>query len=1007
MLPGRSGIMKKHYQLIVTIVFLLPLVLSGQQPESSNDTLKPQLSEGTWVDSVLTSLTLEEKIAQLLMIRTYSNKNEAYYKKIESQVKKYNLGGLCFFQGGPHTQAQLTNRYQKQAKTPLFIAMDAEWGLGMRLDSAHSYPFQMTLGSCQQDTLIYGMGVQIAKQLKALGVHINFAPVVDVNNNPQNPVINSRSFGETPSDVATRSLAYMQGLQDEGIIATAKHFPGHGDTDSDSHYTLPVIKHSRERLDSLELAPFKSLFNKGLQAVMVAHLYIPALDSTKGTPTTLSPEVVNGLLKEKMGFKGLVITDALDMKGVTSHYKPGEIESKAFVAGNDILLLPQDIEAAIDGIKKSIKNGSITTEEVTSRCRKVLRFKYRAGLYDYQPASIEDVSAIINSYKDEILDRAFYQQSIITLKNERTLLPVRRLDTLNLASLSLGSAELTSFQLMLENYTSVRHFNVVKDISVSKRENLINQLKKHNLVIAGIHGTTIYPWKQFGIRPSSLKLLDDLADSTNVVLVLFASPYSLEMIDNPEKYQAILLAHQDVPESNEIAAQMIMGGMDCRGKLPVNVLPDFPIHSGLTLNSIDRLNYSLAEEVGISTHALKKIDSIALKSIRDEEIPGCQILVAYQGSVIYNKSFGYHTYKKGRFVDNTDIYDLASITKVAATTASIMWLYDQRKLDIDHKLVWYLPFLYGTNKEYIIIREMMAHQAKLKPWIPFYQATLLDGKPDKRYYATKLDEKHTVKVADNLYIRNDYEFTLFDTIIHSDLRKRNGYKYSDLGFYLLKQAIENLTNKPLDKFVEETFYRSLGMQHTMYNPLGRVKKQKIVPTENDTYFRHQLIHGYVHDPGAAMLGGVAGHAGLFSNANDMAIFMQMLLNKGVYGGIRYLRASTVNQFTKQQFPLEENRRGIGFDKPDPQDPENGPTCEEASLLSFGHTGFTGTYAWADPKHDLIYIFLSNRIHPTARNTKLIRNNTRTEIQKVIYHALPEKKTVIAERDELGALPFAK
>jgi CubicO group peptidase (beta-lactamase class C family) len=605
------------------------------------------------------------------------------------------------------------------------------------------------------------------------------------------------------------------------------------------------------------------------------------------------------------------------------------------------------------------------------------------------------------------LDRGLYNQSIVALKNDRNLLPLRRFDTLNLATLSMGSAELTSFQQMLENYTSVRHFNALKDVSGSKKENLIKQLKKYNLVLAGIHGTTIYPWKKFGIHPSTLKFLDELADSTNVVLVLFASPYSLEMIDNPEKYKAILLAHQDVTESNEMAAQMIMGSTGCRGKLPVSVLPHFPIHSGLTIRSLNRLQYAFPQEVGIPSKALEKIDSIALKSIRDEEIPGCQILVAYQGKVIYKKAFGYHTYKKGVFVNDTDIYDLASITKIAATTASIMWLYDQKKLDIDHKLVWYLPYLYGTNKEYIIVREMMAHQAKLKPWIPFYQATLLDGQPDKRYYSKKLDEKHTVKVADKLFIRNDYAFTLFDTIIHSDLRKRNGYKYSDLGFYLLKQAIENLTNKPLDKFVEETFYRQLGMQHTMYNPLGRVKKQKIVPTEEDTYFRHQLIHGYVHDPGAAMLGGVAGHAGLFSNANDMAIFMQMLLNGGMYGGTRYLRASTVSQFTKQQFPLEENRRAIGFDKPDPQDPENGPTCEEASLLSFGHTGFTGTYAWADPEHDLIYIFLSNRIHPTARNTKLIRNNTRTEIQKIIYQALPEKKKAIADRDEMGALPFAK
>ncbi|MCB0804810.1 MAG: serine hydrolase [Bacteroidales bacterium] len=988
------------------VLFVL-LQVSQAQDSLVKPAVETEILASSWSDSVLQTLTLNEKIAQLLMLRTYSDKDSAYYAETEAIIKKYNPGGLCFFQGGPVMQTKLTNRYQAVARTPVFIAMDAEWGAGMRLDSCHSFPFNMTFGSVTDDSLIYKAASEIARQMKLMGVHINFAPVVDINNNPANPVINSRSFGEDKNNVAQKGIAYMRGLQDNGIIATAKHFPGHGDTGSDSHYTLPVIDKTTESIDSIELFPFKQLIDNGLDGVMVAHLFIPSLDSTPNTPTTLSQPVVTGLLRKSLGFDGLVITDALDMKGVTIHHKPGDIELKALMAGNDILLLPQDIGAAIDRISQAVEDGTLSEDVIDQRCKKILLYKEKAGLAKWQKAKTDSLYEQLSTFRNELLDRKIFEEAITLLKNDNDLIPLQKFDSLKIASVSIGSPSLTPFQEMLGNYTKIDHFNILKKFTPNEKKTLLHKLEDYNLVIIGIHNTNIFPSKNFGIDPDELNLAGEIADSLNTVLCLFASPYSLEMMNDPASYKSIILGHQDTRTANEIAARIIMGNLGAKGKLPVTVGDKFKTGGGIETLPIGRLGYTIPEEMGIDAKDLEKIDRIVLKSIADKATPGCQVLVAVDGNVIYQKSFGYHTYVKGNFVKNTDIYDLASITKVAATTLSIMKLYDERKMDIDHRLVSYLPFLNGSNKENLVIRDVMTHQARLKSWIPFYLNTLdKKGNPDKKLYGNKLDAEHTVQVADHLFINRDYGFVMIDSIVTSGLRKKRDYKYSDLGFYLLKISVENITNKPLDKYVDESFYKSLGLQYTGFNPLSRFDKKVIVPTEKDDYFRHQLVHGFVHDPGAAMLGGVSGHAGLFGNANDLAIIFQMLLQDGFYGGIRYVKPETVEQFTAQQFPLNDNRRGLGFDKPEPVERDKGPTCKSASLDSFGHTGFTGTYCWADPKYNLVYIFLSNRVNPTASNIKLIRQNIRTDIQQAIYDALKGREQNDAG-NEIGRLEQMK
>jgi len=441
----------------------------------------------------------------------------------------------------------------------------------------------------------------------------------------------------------------------------------------------------------------------------------------------------------------------------------------------------------------------------------------------------------------------------------------------------------------------------------------------------------------------------------------------------------------------DISAQAIFGGIGASGKLPVSAGPSFPYGTGISTEAI-RLKYTIPEELGIKRDDLLPVDSTIKDAIARKIFPGCQVWAAKNGKVFFMKSYGYHTYSPVKPVRDFDLYDLASLTKIAASTISVIRLSDKGKLDIEEQLQVYLPYLKNTGKGSIIIREMMAHQSKLKPWIPFYLYTLKDNKPDPAYYSHAISEDYPVRVAENLYIRKNFDYIIYDSVIFSPLLKTSSYKYSDLGFYLIPKIIENLVNKPLDEYVNITFYKPLGLSTTCFLPRKRFPLDRITPTEYDAVFRKQLLQGDVHDQGAALLGGISGHAGLFSNANDLGILAQMLIQKGTYGNITYLQPETVRKFTEWQFPLNDNRRGIGFDKPFPEYTEDGPTCESASPASFGHTGFTGTYIWADPENQLIFVFLSTRIHPDAGNNKISIMNIRPKIHQHFYDAIEKSAT---------------
>ena len=1007
--------MNKQNTTHITI-FLFFFLLANQLFAQNGRPEFIQDYEQQWVDSVMNELSLEEQIGQLFMVAAYSNKDKNHQEEINALIKKYKIGGLIFFQGGPARQAKLTNHFQSLSEVPLLIAIDGEWGLGMRLDSTLSYPRQMMLGAIQNDSLIYQMGYDIGEQLSRLGIHINFAPVVDINNNPQNPVINVRSFGQDRVNVSKKSIAYMEGMQDAGVIAVAKHFPGHGDTNTDSHYALPLIAHDKERLDSLELYPFKRLIDAGVNGIMVAHLSIPALESNIHLPTTLSKPVVTHLLKTQMEFDGLIFTDALNMKGVTQNYQSGDIESMALKAGNDVLLFPEDVSKAIHKIKRQVKSGDIKVERVRESCRKILQAKFQAGLYQSpqkeNEVALENLEDDLNQVMYDVTRRELIKSGITLIQNKKDIIPIKNLKNKKFASLAFNTTEKTVFQQTLSKYAKVDHY-VFDD---SQADVIYEMLKKYDIIFTSIHNTSFWPAKNYKVNREHLDFMGNLAKETTVVFSAFANPYSLSDFQMLQNVEAVLVCYYDESTIQQYAAQAVFGGIPVSGKLPVTINKQFPVGTGLSVKKKIRLQYGLPEQAGISSQKLKKVDSIAQTAVDSFATPGCRILAARDGIVFYDKSFGYHTYLKNHKVKDDAIYDIASITKIVATVPSLMKFYEQGLFSLEAQLSDFIPELDTTNKGDLLVSDILTHQAQLNGWIPYYYYTLqtlypekdlLDNNFSEEYpyklgnhsyvsknfmfkegiYSHQQKKEYKTQVANDLYIIDSYKDSIFAMIRASKLVEKKEYRYSDLGFYYFYKIIEDYTGANFPDYVDSCFYQPLGAARTGFLPLERFKKSEIVPTENDLIFRKQLLHGYVHDPGAAMLGGVCGHAGVFSTANDLAKIMQMYLNGGVYGGKQYFKPETIELFTTSPFLANDNRRALGFDKPQTDLSKEGPTFKGISGKSFGHSGFTGTLAWADPDQKIVYIFLSNRIHPDQDNSRLITTNVRTDIQKAIYDAI--------------------
>lgn len=935
-----------------------------------------------WVDSILNKMTIDEKIGQLFMVQAYSNKDENHSASIESLIKDYHIGGLIFMQGTPEKQATLTNNYQSVSKIPLLIGFDGEWGLDMRLKDTYRFPWNMTLGAITDNKLLEDFGAQLGKHCKRMGIHINFAPVVDININPENPIIGNRSFGESRENVTQKALAFVKGMQSENVLSNAKHFPGHGDTASDSHKSLPILDFDFDRLDSIELYPYKELINNKLTSVMVAHLSVKGLEENKDCPTSLSYQVISKLLKEKLNFEGLILTDALNMKGVSNYSDLGEINLEALLAGNDMLLIPTDVPLAIANIKIALGENIITEERINYSVKKILKAKYWAGLNTYKKIELANLQQDLNTIEDELLHRNLVENSITLLKNESLIFPIQHLERKKIAYVKLGDGAHYDFLNMLKNYAEV------VEVSNDTLKNLIRQLEPYNLVIIGYHKSNDNPWKDYKFKAEEIAILQEIAQKKKVILDVFASPYSLLQLKNFKNIEGLVVSFQNSKISQEISAQMLFGAIGIKGKLPVSIAGRFSENEGILSNSLGLLGYSIPEDVGLSSDKLSKIDSVAQNSVNLKMAPGIQILVARKGKVVYQKSFGFHTDENTTPVINRDLYDIASLTKIVATLPLIMELEERDILNLNSTLGSLVHKLRRTDKNKLTLKEVLSHYGGLTPWIPFYTNTLdsVTKRPSADFYRIERSNKFNIKVTDSLYLLSSYDDEMFDIIADSELLKIKEYKYSDLPFFILKKYIEDYYKADLNLLTQLHFYRSLGADRTTYLPLEKFSKNVIVPTEKDNYYRFKLIHGDVHDMGAAMQGGIGGHAGIFSNANDIAKIMQMYLQKGYYGGHRYFKPETIERFNHRYYASEGVRRGIGFDKPQLIESEKA-TCDCVSDSSFGHSGFTGTYTWADPESEIVYVFLSNRIFPTAENRDLIKYNIRTEIQQLIQDAI--------------------
>lgn len=967
------------------VPFLILVLLSIGKTTLASDSIACKI----WVDSVFATMTPDQRIGQLFIYNSPAQYDTQTLNTLIRAINEQHIGGILFWDGTIKAQAELTNAAQKTAKIPLMICMDGEWGLSMRLKDGLRYPKKTTLAALTNEQLIYELGVEIGRQCNEMRIHVNFDPVVDVNLNPDNPVINSRSFGDNPTDIARKASLYYEGMRSKNILAVAKHFPGHGDTFQDSHNELAIVSHNTKELNEIDVYPFKKLIEKNIPGIMVGHIAVPAIDSTN-MPASLSPTIINGLLKTNLKFEGLVFTDAMKMKGVSNQTNS---TVKALLAGNDCILDPLSLKKEFDAVKKAIQDSQLNMELIDQKCKKILTYKYLYGIKDFKPIELSNLETRINTPNAVLLQQKMVKQSVTVLKNNHEIIPVKELKDKHIAIVSVGASAATHFVQTASLYTAVNSYDLNGTFPSDSLEKFKQKIEAADLLIVAIHSTQL-----------SDSLIAQISAKKKTILVFFTSTYQLKNYPlSIEKAKGVVVAYENLLMTQNASAQAIFGGIGALGRLPINT-PNMMSRGDGVNTKKNRLAYGTPESVGLNAIELQKIDTIANNAIANEAMPGCQILVARKGVVVYHKSFGYHDYSKQQAVKNTDLYDLASLTKITATLPVLMKLYDENKIELDKKISYYLPELKDSNKKNSTINDLLLHQAGLKAFIPFYEKAideisvdgkLMSNKKDEVYslqvdqntfahknYAYKInyvsaikDSLHTIPIADSLFLISSFKDSIWQHLVASPVNTNNKkYVYSDLSFLILQKIIEKVAKKPLDELVSSYFYDELGANNTYFNPLQQKAKEEIAPTEYDIFLRKQLLRGYVHDQNAAFMGGVAGHAGLFSNSNDLAKYAQLLLNNGKYGDKEYLSAETCQLFTT--YKNATSHRGLGFDRKD---------SEKRTM--YGHTGFTGTCLWIDPKEELIYIFLSNRVNPISWNKKLLSMNVRSSIEEQIYKAI--------------------
>jgi beta-N-acetylhexosaminidase len=970
-------------------IFLLLLFLASGCNIFSQKPAFLAFENDPWVSATLQKMTLQEKIGQLIMIDVYPGQDSAKKNAIGQLIQKYKPGGILILCGSPVQTVNWINDLQSVSGIPLFTAIDGESGPGFRLDSVLNFPGAQSLGAVQNDELIQKMGRAVGKQLRALGINMNFAPVADVNTNPQNPVINIRSFGEDRDNVARKAIAFTSGLQQERIAAVAKHFPGHGDTDTDSHLSLPLLDQSAKILDSLNVYPFKQLADKGIAGMMTGHLNVPAYDPS-GKPASLSGKIINEILKDRLGFKGLVVTDAMNMKGVSrSSGKSGVL---ALQAGNDMLEFVKDLPGTVSEIEKAVSSGALSIKEIDGKCRKILALKRWLGLNDFQPADLSGLPKKLNLPGDELIQRELTEGSLTVLKNDNVL-PLKGLNTLHIATVAIGEDSLTPFQKMADRYTDIDHFFLKKEATPEEVVMLTEKLKSYNLVIAGVLNIGNYPRFNYRTTAGQQESLKQLVNQNRVVTLFFGNAYALQYFPEIEKSTALVLAYQSAPLTQELAVQLVFGALNANGKLPVTASAKFPAGSGVPVTGNRRFKYTIPEETAVSSEFLNhKIDSIANEGLLAKAYPGCQVLIARNGKVILHRCYGYLTYENKEPVTPDKLYDFASVTKVSGPLPLIIKLTDEGRFDLDKKMSDYLPLLLNSNKENIVIRDVLAHQAQLPAIIPFWNSQLAKNRKLREKVFTDHPVSATsVRVSSRLWMEHRYVDTMYQEIRKIPLLKAKKYNYTCMGFTLWPLVIQNITQQPYETYLKSTIYKPLGATTLTYNPYQYFPVSRMVPTESDDYFRKEVLRGFVHDEGAAMLGGVSGNAGLFGTVNDLAKLFQMYLWKGYYGGDRFFSEKTFDEFNTVQFPENGNRRALGFDKPFLDNAlkkeEDSYHCKSEGIHSFGHTGYTGTFVWADPDQEFLVIVFTNRVQPTRNNDLLSNLKIRAKMLQAVYDAI--------------------
>ena len=1003
-------------KIIPSILAILILFSVGQATSSAQNvttTAEPLLVYKAlqdedcrhWVDSVMNKLSFKEKVGQLFIYTIAPVDTKRNLELLREAVDTYKVGGLLFSGGKMQTQVDLTNRAQKQAKVPVMITFDGEWGLAMRLRGTPVFPRNMVLGCIRDNQLIYEYGREVARQCRQIGVQVNFAPVADVNINPKNPVINTRSFGEDPVQVADKVIAYAYGLEGGGVLSVCKHFPGHGDTDVDSHKALPVLPFTRERLDSVELYPFKKAIRAGLGGMMVGHLQVPAIEPIGGLPSSLSRNVVYDLLTDELAFKGLIFTDALAMKGVSGN---GNVSLQALKAGNDMVLAPRNLKDEIPAVLEAVEKGELSKEDIENKCRKVLTYKYVLGLKKKPFVQLSGLEQRVNSPQARDLIRRLNQAAITVLNNKNHILPLHADKAQRIALLEVGKpGETETLAKQMSRYASLSRFRLRPNQTEEENRRLRDSLATYKRIVIAVSEQRLAPYHPFFAKFAP--------ESPAIYLFFTPGKMMLQIHRAVSDASAVVLGHSHNSDVQRQTVDILFAKATADGRLSASLGGLFPTGAGVTITP-ESPSHFIPEEYGLSSALLKKIDTIALDGIQQGAYPGCQVVVLKNGHIMFDKAFGTYAGKGSPRVESTDIYDLASLSKTTGTLLAVMKLYDKGRFNLTDKISDYLPFLQRTDKKDITIREILYHQSGLPPWLPFYQEAIDKDSYDGRLFSARKDAQHpvrigtatwanpkfkfkseyispvktgdyTVQICDSLWLNRSFRKVIEEKIVETPLKQKR-YVYSDIGFILLGMLVEQLAGMPMEVYLQREFYGPMGLERTGYLPLRRFAKSEIVPSNKDRFLRKETLQGFVHDEASAFFGGLAGNAGLFSTAREVAHIYQMLLNGGEIDGKRYLSKETCQLFTTEVSKI--SRRGLGFDKPDMQDSKKGNCASVAPAGVYGHTGFTGTCAWVDPENELVYVFLSNRIYPDVTNRKLNQLHIRERIQEAIYGAMKKK-----------------